>query len=200
VNRLVVATQNQGKLVEIRELLADLPFEIGSLADLDQPVEIVEDADTFAGNAIKKAEAVVTLTGQPALADDSGLEVDILGGRPGVRSARYGGEGLDDGDRCQRLLTELFMVPDVRRAARFRCAMAYLEPDGAPRMFYGVLDGRIAVNPAGEHGFGYDPVFIPDGHERTLAELGPEVKNGISHRARALSAFARWLAARSAAD
>lgn len=197
MNQLVVATQNQGKLTEIRELLVDTRMEICSLADIEQPIEIVEDADSFAGNAIKKAAAVVAVTGRPALADDSGLEVDILDGRPGVRSARYGGDGLADAERCQRLLTELFMVPEERRAARFRCAMAFLEPQTEPRLFYGTLDGRIALTACGDQGFGYDPIFIPEGYEQTLAELGPPVKNGISHRARALAAFARWLGARA---
>lgn len=197
MDQLVIATHNAGKLAEIRELLAGLPVAVSSLAELAPQLEIVEDADSFAGNAIKKAAAVVEATGRPTLADDSGLEVDILGGRPGVHSARYGGPELGDGERCQRLLTEMFMVPPERRGARFRCALAYLEPAAEPRLFYGTLSGRIAISATGDEGFGYDPIFVPDGHDQTLAELGPAVKNSISHRARALAAFGRWLTERA---
>jgi XTP/dITP diphosphohydrolase len=194
VKHLVVATHNQGKLKEIRERLSDLNCRVTSLADYDTPFDIVEDADTFEGNALKKARAVVELTGRPALSDDSGLEVDALGGAPGVHSARYG--GLDDRGRYQRLLQALADIPDERRTARFRAAIVYLEPGGDPEFFDGVVNGVIGHEARGDHGFGYDPVFIPEGHQDPMAVLGPEIKSHISHRARALDAFLAYYSAR----
>jgi XTP/dITP diphosphohydrolase len=196
LKEIVVATRNLGKVGEIRALVERLGIEVRSLAEIDQHIEIVEDGATFADNALKKAMTVVEAIALPVLADDSGLEVDILGGRPGVRSARYGGEELDDTGRCQRLLTEMFVVPHDRRQARFRCALAYIEPGAEPVLFHGVLEGRIAPAPQGIYGFGYDPIFIPEGYEERLAELRPAVKNRISHRAKALQAFIRWVEAR----
>jgi XTP/dITP diphosphohydrolase len=191
--RLVVATRNPGKVAEIEEAVRGLGFDVRSLLDMAAPVEIAEDADTFAGNAVLKATAVSDAYGCRALADDSGLVVDALGGGPGVRSARYGGEGLDDRARCTLLLRELEQVPDALRTARFRCALAYREPGAAPVVFEGVFEGRISRAPAGDGGFGYDPVFVPEGGERTLAQLPLTEKKRISHRAKALSAFAAWL-------
>ncbi|MCP4675429.1 MAG: RdgB/HAM1 family non-canonical purine NTP pyrophosphatase [Deltaproteobacteria bacterium] len=194
MKRLIVATKNKGKIVELRSRLESLGFEVCSLIDLDNEITIVEDADTFAGNAIKKATTVCEATDCPALADDSGLEVDALGGRPGVRSARYGGEGLDDRARFELLLSEIRDVPINERSARFRASIAFIEPGGSPKVFDGTLEGNIAFEPSGSHGFGYDPVFIPKGFEQTLATLGPEIKNRISHRAKALDTFVKFLA------
>ncbi|HUT76879.1 MAG TPA: RdgB/HAM1 family non-canonical purine NTP pyrophosphatase [Polyangia bacterium] len=194
--RIVVATANLGKIAEIRAMVEGADIEIVPLAVVGTSVTVVEDGDTFEANALIKAGAVAAACGLPTLADDSGLEVDALGGRPGVHSARYGGEGLDDFDRCQRLLTELFGAPPELRTARFRCAIAYLEPPEPPVTFHGTLEGRIALRPAGTHGFGYDPIFLPQGFQETLAELPPVVKNTISHRFHALEALRLWLRAR----
>ena len=195
-SRLVVATKNKGKLAEMREELRALGFEPVSLRDLSHDIEIIEDAATFEGNAAKKALAVVAACGCAALADDSGLEVDALGGAPGVLSARYGGDGLDDAGRTARLLEALANVPEEERAARFHCALAFAEPGREPRIFHGVFEGRIGFTPAGSHGFGYDPVFVPNGHAITLAEIPPDEKRRLSHRAKALAAFAAWVKAR----
>jgi len=193
LRRLVAATGNPGKLTEMRRRLADLGAEVVSPKEIGIDLEVEEDGDTFEANASLKALAAASAAGTAAIADDSGLEVDALDGRPGVRSARYGGPGLDDAARNARLLAEMSEVPDGRRTARFRCAIAVADPDGIVETFTGSLEGRIARTPEGEHGFGYDPVFVPDGEDRTLAVLGPEVKSRISHRARALDALARWL-------
>jgi non-canonical purine NTP pyrophosphatase (RdgB/HAM1 family) len=194
--RLVVATKNAGKLAEMREELGSLGFEPESLRDLPFEIEIIEDAATFEGNAVKKARALLHACSCAVLADDSGLEVDALDGGPGVQSARYGGEGLDDAGRTAKLLEALAGVPDERRTARFHCALAFLEPEREPRVFHGVFEGRIGHAPRGSHGFGYDPVFIPKGYDITLAEIPPDEKRRKSHRAQALAAFAAWVRSR----
>jgi len=194
--RLVIATKNAGKVAELRELLGALGFDALSLRDLEDAPEIVEDADSFSGNALKKALAVAAAYGCAALADDSGLEVDALGGAPGVLSARYGGEGRSDADRNALLLEALRDVPAAARAARFRCALAFVEPGAEARTFEGVFPGRIAFAPSGRHGFGYDPIFVPDGYRVSLAEIPPDEKRRVSHRAQALAAFARWVESR----
>jgi XTP/dITP diphosphohydrolase len=186
--RLVVATGNAGKLREIRELLAPSGWEVLSLAEAGvDHAEVVETGRSYLENALAKAVAVARISKLPALADDSGLEVDALGGRPGVTSARYGGPLLTDAERCARLLRELGGVPRARRGARFRAVVALALPGGQEYVREGVLEGRIAEAPRGANGFGYDPVFeLPDG--RTVAELGEE-KQAISHRGRALRAM-----------
>jgi XTP/dITP diphosphohydrolase len=190
---LIVATTNIGKLKEIRATLADLDYDIKSLADLPAPPEIVEDADTFEGNARKKATLIAAKYGIPALSDDSGLEVDALGGAPGVHSARYGGPGLDDKGRYERLLGEMRDVPTEARGCRFKTVMVYASPSVDPKIFHGVMEGTVALSPRGNTGFGYDPIFIPTGMDQTVAELGQEIKNRISHRAKALQAFAAFI-------
>jgi XTP/dITP diphosphohydrolase len=194
MRRLVVATHNPGKQREIEARLKALDCKVLALADIGEPIEIVEDASTFEGNALKKARAVANATGLPALADDSGLEVEALGNKPGVHSARYGGPELDDRGRCAHLLRALAHVPPRDRTARFRAVLVYLEPGSGskPRMFNGVVDGRIGLEQKGEHGFGYDPVFVPNGYREPMAVLGPEIKARISHRAQALDAFVRF--------
>jgi len=194
--RLVIATKNAGKVVELRDLLGALGFDVLSLRDLPDAPEIVEDAGTFAGNAAKKAIAVAAAYGCAALSDDSGLEVDALGGKPGVESARYGGEGLCDAARNDLLLGALQDVPAPARTARFRCALAFAAPGAVLQAFEGVFPGRIAFAPRGRHGFGYDPVFVPDGYDVSLAEIPPEEKRRVSHRAQALAAFAQWVESR----
>ncbi len=191
--KLVFASRNAGKLREASALLAPLGFEVAPLADFTD-ADVEEDADTFAGNAEKKARAAVAATGLPALADDSGLEVDALDGAPGVRSARFAGAPHDDAANNALLLARLDAVPDAARTARFRCVVVYLEPGGAPRVAEGTCEGRILCAPRGAGGFGYDPLFLPDGQTRTMAELTVEEKNRLSHRARALRALANALA------
>lgn len=185
--RILVATMNAGKLREYERLLADVPgLQLETMASLSQTIDVLEDRDTFVGNARKKATEIAAVAGIACLADDSGLEVDALGGRPGVRSARYAGEGATDAQNNQRLLEELADVPDERRAARFRCAIAVVDGSGRElAVVEGACEGRIGREPRGAYGFGYDPLFIPDGYTQTMAELGPETKNEISHRAKA---------------
>ncbi len=185
--RILVATMNEGKLREYERLLADVPgLELETMAFLEQPVDVVEDRDTFAGNALKKATEIAAASGMACLADDSGLEVDALGGRPGVYSARYAGEGATDAENNAKLLDELTGAAEVQRTARFHCAIVIV--DGAGRELAtveGACEGRIGHASRGAHGFGYDPLFIPEGYGETMAELGPETKNEISHRANA---------------
>jgi len=191
-----VATNNPGKLAELRRLLQGSGYEVRSPAELCVPFHVEETGTTYRENAALKAEAAARLTGLPALADDSGLEVDVLGGRPGPLSARYGGEGLDDAARVQLLLRELEGVPDEKRRARFRAVVAVAVPGEPTRFFEDTVEGTIARAPRGSGGFGYDPVFIPLGMTRTMAELTPEEKDAISHRGKALRAAARWLRGR----
>ena len=185
--RILVATMNAGKLREYERLLAGVPgLELETMASLAEPIEVVEDRDTFHGNALKKATEIAKVAGVICLADDSGLEVDFLGGRPGVYSARYAGEGASDDQNNAKLLDVLRDTADSQRVARFRCAIAVVDPTGRELAAAdGTCEGRIAREPRGAHGFGYDPLFVPDGYTETMAELGPETKNRISHRAEA---------------
>lgn len=191
---LVVATLNAGKAREIRALLACLPFEVRGLHDVPGASLPEESAESYRDNALLKARAAARLTGEMALADDSGLEVDALGGAPGARSARYGGPGLDDRARCERLLDALREVPPGRRTARFRCVIAMVEPDGREQSVEGLVEGEIALTPRGTAGFGYDPVFFYPPLGRTFAELSAEEKSAVSHRGQALRAARRLLA------
>ena len=185
---LLLATSNAGKVRELTRLLEGLPLRIRNLSEFEpiQPVE--ETGETFEENASLKAVFYAKRTGLLTLADDSGLEVDALGGAPGVRSARYAGTEATDGQRVARLLEELKGVSDARRGARFVCVLALYDPASAKlRSFRGVCAGRIAASARGSQGFGYDPVFVPEGYEHSFAELPSEVKQRISHRARALA-------------
>ncbi len=184
--RIVLATGNTGKVKELNALVSHLPIELLSLDDLPDRPEVVEDGVTFEDNARKKARALAQATGLTALADDSGLCVDALGGRPGVRSARYGGPDATDEDRCRLLLDELLHVPDEQRTARFVCALALVDPDGHERLFRGVAEGRIIRELRGSSGFGYDPVFLHEESGLTFAELDPVAKSRVSHRGQAL--------------
>lgn len=191
---IVLATRNKKKVEEIRRITADLSITILSLGDYPACPETIEDRDTFEGNATKKAVEVCACTGKPALADDSGLEVEALNGAPGVFSARYAGGGSgNDVRNYEKLLTELKNVPDVKRGARFVCCMALAFPDGSVKTFLGDTKGCIAHGPRGKTGFGYDPVFIPDGHKRTFAEMSAEEKDKLSHRGKALEKMAHFL-------
>lgn len=187
--RLVLATRNPGKVAELAARLADLGVEVVTAASLGAP-PVEEDADTLVGNAAKKAQALWDLAGSPALADDTGLEVDALGGAPGVYSARFAGPDADDADNRQKLLDDLAGAFD--RTARFRTVLAYFDASGL-RTFDGVCEGIIATHETGDGGFGYDSIFRPiDGDGRTFAQMSAEEKNRISHRGRALDAFVAW--------
>lgn len=194
--KLVVATKNRGKLDELTAMLAPLGIEIVRLSDLGIAFDVVEDAATFSGNAEKKARALHHATGLGALGDDSGLEVDALGGAPGVFSARYAGEGHNDRANNEKLLRELASVPDEKRTAQFRCALALVDEHGALTQTEGSCEGQILHAPRGENGFGYDPLFLVPKLGCTLAELTLDEKNRISHRAQALHALAKVLLAR----
>jgi XTP/dITP diphosphohydrolase len=185
--RILIGTMNTGKLGEYERLLAEVPgLELETMAALPEPIDVVEDRDTFRGNALKKAMEVATVAGMPCLADDSGLEVDALGGRPGVYSARYAGEGSTDSENNAKLLDELSGIADDERTARFQCAIVIVDRSGRElAIAEGACEGRIGSEPRGSHGFGYDPLFVPEGYTQTMAELGPETKNEISHRAKA---------------
>lgn len=220
--RLLVATRNAGKLSEIRAALPDVGLH--SLAEFPAAPEVEETGDTYRENARLKAWSALRATGIPAVGDDTGLEVDALDGRPGLHSATFAGPQRDFALNCRRLLEALAEVPDERRSARFRCLLAVAEPaPPAPRIFdlmpeqeagiihtgaenliqvtffEGVVEGRIAREPRGAEGFGYDPLFVVEGLGRTMAELTLEEKNRVSHRGRALAALRAWLAARKSA-
>jgi len=183
---LVVATKNKKKLQEIRELLRDLPLCVTSLEDYPDAPRIVEDGRTFEQNAIKKAATIALYTGKLVLGEDSGLEVKALQNRPGVYSARYAGEGAADPKNNRKLLSELKGVPAKKRGARYRCAVALADGQGLIGVVSGSCSGRIALEPKGTFGFGYDPLFLIEKFGKTFAQLGPEVKHAMSHRFRAL--------------
>ena len=192
MTKLLVGTNNPGKVREYEELLTDLPetLEVTFLAREGLTLEVEESGETFEENARIKALAYAQASGLISLADDSGLEVDALGGAPGVHSARYAGPATSDVDRYRKLLDTLANIPAGQRSARFRCVVALALPDGTVHTADGFCEGEIGFAPRGEHGFGYDPVFVAKGHGgRTMAELPPDVKNEISHRARALLAI-----------
>lgn len=193
--KLVFATRNKGKLRELRQLLQLDHLEILALDDIPGTPEVEEDGDTFAENATKKAREIMEATGLPALADDSGLEVDALGGAPGVHSARYAGEDATDGDRINLLLSELQGVPHEQRTARFRCVVAFADPraPGHVALQQGACEGHILTAPQGENGFGYDPVFYVEEFQQTFAQIPAQQKNSISHRGRAMALMAEHL-------
>lgn len=180
---LLIATRNLGKLREYTLLLSGLPFDLTSLDGEKVRLEVEEVGRTFEENAILKARAYARASGLLTLADDSGLEVDALGGAPGVASSRFGGAGLSDADRIRLLLTQLQGVPAPRRTARFRCVIAVAAPRGETWTAQGACEGVIAEAPRGHRGFGYDPVFLLPEWGKTMAELEAEEKNRISHRA-----------------
>ena len=189
--KFVLATHNPGKLAEMKAILSGLGVEVVSPAEAGVSVDVEETGATFAENAMLKAKAVCAAAGLPAIADDSGLCVNALNGGPGVYSARYGGEGLDDRGRCMLLLNNMRGQPT--RAAHFACAVACAFPNGDTLTAEGRCDGAIASAPLGEGGFGYDPVFLVPGKGKTFGQLGPEEKSRIPHRGKALAAFAEKL-------
>ncbi|MDP2167069.1 MAG: XTP/dITP diphosphatase [Thermodesulfovibrionales bacterium] len=183
---IVAATRNKKKIEEIRRILKGMPVTLLSLDDFPGCPPVEETGKSFMENAVIKARAVAGFTGKPSLADDSGLEVYALGGAPGVYSARYAGLWATDSENAAKLLREMESIPDGKRGARFACALAIAVPDGSLETFEGYVEGRIGREPKGEAGFGYDPVFYPEGHDRTFAEMSSGEKDGMSHRGRAL--------------
>jgi XTP/dITP diphosphohydrolase len=183
--KLLLATNNKGKVREYKKLLRGIPYQIVTPAEMGITTEVEEGGSSFEENARLKATAFARESGLLTLADDSGLEVDALGGEPGVLSARYAGEGASDEDRISFLLEKLKDIPEEKRGGRFRCVIAIASPEGTVELYSGECRGEIAVRPQGSHGFGYDPVFYLPELGKTMAELPPDVKNKISHRARA---------------
>lgn len=190
---LVIATRNSGKLREIRRLFGDVGIDVTGLENFPEIPEVIEDGDSFAANAEKKARTIAQLTGRPTLADDSGLEVAALGCAPGIYSARYAGAEASDADNNRKLLAEMAGTTKEQRSASFCCVMAYCEPQGVCHLFEGRLHGIILDAPRGEGGFGYDPLFLVPEYGKTLAELPLDVKNRISHRGQALRRVLNFL-------
>lgn len=199
MERILLATNNAHKVREYRQLLAGIPYEIVTPADLGLDLDVAEDGETYAENAARKAVAFARASGLLSLADDSGLEVAALRGEPGVRSSRFAGPGAGDSDRIRLVLERLRDAPGADRAARFVCVIAVARPAGEVDLVEGECRGEIAAAPRGAHGFGYDPVFLVPEAGVTMAELPPEEKHRISHRGRA-AAKARELLARLAEE
>jgi XTP/dITP diphosphohydrolase len=195
IRELVLATRNRHKGEELAALLGDLGITIRTLDEFPDAPEVVEDGDTCEANAVKKARAIADFTGLPAVADDTGLEVDALGGRPGVYAARYAGEDATYQDNCRKLLRELMGVPREQRTARFLTVAAIALPSAGTRVAQGTLDGVIAEEASGTLGFGYDPVFLIPALGKTLAQLSADQKNTISHRAKAFAKMREILSA-----
>jgi XTP/dITP diphosphohydrolase len=195
--RLLLATNNAGKAAEFRQLLAGCGWELVTPEELGLAIQVEETGQTYAENATLKAVEYARAGGLVTLADDSGLEVDALDGRPGVLSARYAGADRTDQERVQALLEELAGVPDDERTARFRCVIAIADATGRVELVDGTVEGRIGHEPRGENGFGYDPIFLLPDRGMTTAELPPDEKNAVSHRAmaaqKARTVLERWL-------
>lgn len=190
---LLLATTNEHKLDEYRTILRELPFTFLSLRDVRLDMDVEETGTTFAENALLKARAYAQAANMLALADDSGLEIDALGGAPGIYSARFAGRETPYAERFHLILARLQDVPVSQRTARFRCAIALAEPSGYTRVVEGIIEGLIAESPRGENGFGYDPIFLVPEYGKTTAEMAPEEKHRISHRGRAADAARRLL-------
>ena len=191
---IVLATKNKNKLTELQATLQGMRVEVRSAFEFAHLEEVDEDQPTLEGNALKKALYTAEMTGLPSLSDDTGLEVDALHGRPGVFSARYAGEKASYSENVQKLIAELSQSgQNSPFSARFRTVLAFVN-NGAQHTFHGVCEGQIVLSPRGEKGFGYDPVFVPEGYSQTFAELDPELKNSISHRGKAMQLFRAWLA------
>jgi len=194
MSEIIVATKNTGKVRELKKLLVDLPLQLKSLNEFPNIVEAKEIGASFAENAVIKAQSYALQTKHLSLADDSGLEVEALDGAPGVFSARYAGEDADDRGKIAKLLYELGKTQDTRRSARFVCVMAISDEKGEVKFLAeGICNGKIALTPSGANGFGYDPIFVPDGFEQTFGELSDQIKQQISHRAQAVKKIIPFL-------
>ncbi|PRX28915.1 XTP/dITP diphosphohydrolase [Orenia metallireducens] len=191
--KLFLATGNQHKIEEMKKILADTDIEILSKNDIETMPEVIEDQDTFIGNSLKKAREIAEYIGMATIADDSGLVVQALNGQPGVYSARFAGENATDQENNQKLLELLKDIPLAEREAYFICAMAFVSTEGKEYTVTGKCHGHITFKAQGEEGFGYDPLFIPKGYKKSFAQLGSEVKNKISHRAKALDKMKDYL-------
>jgi XTP/dITP diphosphohydrolase len=189
--RLTLATRNPGKIREILEICADWPVR-WALEEAPAPF-VEETGSTYLDNALAKARATVGAWGLPAIADDSGIEVHALGGKPGVRSARFAGEEATDEQNLNLLIERISPVPEAERTARYRCVAVCAWPDGQTTWAEGTCEGRLILEPRGSGGFGYDPIFVPEGERSTMAELSPERKNAISHRGRAFRSLGQAL-------
>jgi XTP/dITP diphosphohydrolase len=183
--KLLLATTNRGKISEYRSLLSGLPFEMVTPDEVGIDITVEENCPSYEENARVKANAYARASRVTTLADDSGLEVDVLGGEPGIRSARAAGETARDKDRIEQLLARLKGVPLEKRTAHFKCVIAIATPEGRTELCHGECTGLIALKPSGENGFGYDPIFYLSEHKKTMAELPQEIKNQISHRGKA---------------
>jgi XTP/dITP diphosphohydrolase len=191
--KFVLASQNKHKAKEIENILGE-GFSIITMDETDAcGIDIIEDGETFEENALIKARTVAKITNLPTIADDSGICVDYLGGKPGIRTARFAGENATDDQNIDKLLSELDGVPEEKRNAHFSCCIAVVFPDGSEQTFYGECLGRILTERHGENGFGYDPIFYVPEYNMSMAEIAPEIKNQISHRSRALSAMMKGL-------
>ncbi|MCT2537918.1 XTP/dITP diphosphatase [Aquibacillus koreensis] len=194
MQKLIIATKNKGKMKDFNQLFSKYGIEVLSLLDLEEDIpDIEETGDTFEENAAIKAEVIAKKFHLPVLADDSGLEVDALGGEPGVYSARYAGTHKDDNDNLHKVLEKMTGVKEEKRTARFVCVLALAQPEKATIYKRGECEGHIGVEPVGENGFGYDPIFIPNNYNKTMAELTSEEKNQISHRRNALIQLEEWI-------
>ncbi|HKK47080.1 MAG TPA: RdgB/HAM1 family non-canonical purine NTP pyrophosphatase [Balneolaceae bacterium] len=189
---IVLASRNKHKIEELRQTLAPLDIELKSTYDFSQLEEVIEDKTTLEGNALKKARYVFEETGLPSLSDDTGLEVEALDGRPGVYSARYAGESATYQENVDKLLDEMAGVKEKDRKAQFRTVVAFVSDDGT-HTFEGICKGEIIKEERGDKGFGYDPIFLPEGLSQTFAELDNQTKNEISHRGKAIQKFYDWL-------
>lgn len=190
---IVLATRNRKKIEEIRRITSDMGISVFTLDDFPECPEVEENGATFEENAVKKAVAIAQCTNKPSLADDSGLEVYALGGAPGTFSARFAGQDADDRKNMEKLLHELMFRGEAERKARFVCCIAMAFSDGNVRTFFGYTEGTIGREPKGSRGFGYDPLFYPEGNDRTFAEMNDEEKDAISHRGRAIRVFLQFL-------
>ncbi|WP_284139755.1 XTP/dITP diphosphatase [Virgibacillus sp. LDC-1] len=190
---VVIATKNKGKVMEFNQFFSEYGIDVKSLLDMPSVPDIAETGSTFQENAALKAEEIAAKLGQAVLADDSGLIIDALDGRPGIFSARYAGEPKNDQANLEKVLKELEGVSLEKRTARFICVLAISVPGKQTVFRTGYCEGKIALAPQGENGFGYDPIFIPDGYEKTMAELSPEEKNSISHRKNAIDQLEDWV-------
>lgn len=194
MNEIIIATKNKGKAKEFKQLFARYEIHAKSLLDLEKKLPDVEETGTtFKENAQLKAEQIASILNKPVLADDSGLVVDALDGRPGVYSARYAGEPTNDKNNYEKVLQEMSNVSEEARTARFICVLALALPDERKIFKEGVCEGTIAQEPKGDNGFGYDPIFIPQEYEVTMAQLNEREKNQISHRHHALEKLEKWL-------
>lgn len=191
---LVLASRNKNKIEELQQLLAPLGISLKSALDFPELQEVDEDKPTLEGNALKKARYVAQVTGLPALSDDTGLEVDVLNGEPGVFSARYAGENASYSDNVTKLLAALDGIDKAKRKAQFRTVVALVDPiTSKEHCFEGKCEGQILTARKGDKGFGYDPIFLPNGFDESFAEMSAELKNRISHRGRAIAAFVEFL-------